>query len=161
MIVTAPAPRQTALWAIAVLLAVIATALVLRLDESVIGRAWAQQVQPLQPSGAGRLGARGIYAFAAQITKSTYGIYMLDVDTGTIWCYELDQGRDGTKQLRLVAARSWIFDRYLEEFNVADPSPAAVAELVEKQAQRRPADDVSDKAPSTRPASDEPGRAMR
>ena len=62
---------------------------------------------------------------------------MLDVDTGTVWCYELSGAGDGAKQLRLVAARSWVFDRYLEEFNAADPTPAAVAELVEKQMTQR------------------------
>ncbi len=126
--------RQTVLWIIAMLLAVIATALVLRLDESSMSRSavWAQA-----PSGAGRLGARGIYAFAGQVTRNSYGIFMLDVDTGTIWCYELSGGTEGAKQLRRVAARSWVCDRYLEEFNGGDPTPAAVADLVEKQVSQR------------------------
>lgn len=129
-----PAARQTVLWVIAVLLAVIATALVLRLDESAMrrGAAWAQEA-----GGAGRVGARGISAFAGQITRNTFGIFMLDVDSGTIWCYELTGPAEGVKQLRLVAARSWIFDRYLEEFNVGDPTPAAVADLVDKQVTQR------------------------
>lgn len=132
--VAPPAQRQTVLWVIALLLAVIATALVLRLDESAMHRnaAWGQS-----PSGTARLGARGISAFSGQITRNTFGIFMLDVDSGTIWCYELTPGVDGAKQLRLVAARSWIFDRYLEEFNVTDPTPAAVAELVDKQVSQK------------------------
>jgi hypothetical protein len=128
------ASRPTVLWVIAILLAVIATTLILRLDESAMSRgvAFAQA-----PSGEARLGARGISAFSGQITRNTYGIFMLDVDTGTIWCYELSGATDGPKQLRLVAARSWVFDRYLEEFNVGDPTPAAVADLVEKQVTQR------------------------
>lgn len=154
-----PASRQTVLWVIALLLAVIATTLVLRLDESSMSRsaAWAQM-----PTGAGRVGARGIYAFTGQVTRNSYGVFMLDVDTGTIWCYELSGATDGAKQLRLVAARSWIFDRYLEEFNVGDPTPAAVADLVEKQAsqrQRLPKDDQAGGVSRTQPANEtEPER---
>jgi hypothetical protein len=33
----------------------------------------------------------------------------------------------------LVAARSWIFDRFLEEFNVAKPTPGEVQLMVRQQ----------------------------
>jgi hypothetical protein len=128
-------PRQAVLWVIAALLAVIAGALVLRWDDASSGRqaAWAQL-----PGTGAQVGVRGIYAFPGQFTRNSYGLFMLDVDTGTLWAYELTGGVEGAKQLRLVAARSWIFDRYLEEYNVADPTPAAVADLVERQtAQQR------------------------
>ena len=58
---------------------------------------------------------------------------MLDVDTGTVWCYEIARGHHGEFNLKLVAGRSWLYDRYLEEFNVADPTPTKVRELVEQQ----------------------------
>jgi len=116
---------QTVLWVIAVLLAVIATALVLRLDEPA-GRGMAFGQVP-------RAGARGIYAFAGQLSRSSYGVFMLDVDAGTIWCYEY---KPATQRLKLVAARSWFYDRYLEEYNVDDPTPAQVEELVRKQRAR-------------------------
>ena len=99
--------RQTVLWVIAVLLAVIATALVLRLDDrGRNGAAFAQSTT--------RLGARGIFAFSGQLTRSSYGLFILDVDAGTIWCYEYTRGSAGPR-LQLVAARSWFYDRYLEE----------------------------------------------
>ncbi len=131
-----PAAHQTVLWVLAILLAVIATTCVLRLDQSVPGRGTAL-AQEAASSGAGRLGARGIYAFPGQVSRTSYGVFMLDVDTGTIWCYELSGASESARQLRLVAARSWVFDRYLEEFNVSDPTPAAVAELIDKQMAQR------------------------
>jgi len=127
-IIVVPAQgRQTVWWVMTVLLAIIATALVMRWDESALSRsAWAQS----STIGAGPgSGARGIYAFTGQIGSRSYGLFMLDVDTGTIWCYEMSGGR----HLKLLAARSWIFDRYLEEFNVADPTPTEVRQLVEQQ----------------------------
>lgn len=131
--------RQTVLWVIAVLLAIIATVLVLRWDESALSKsAWAQSAV----TGAGPApGGRGIYAFAGQISSRSYGLFMLDVDSGTIWCYEIARGTLDEPHLKLVAARSWIFDRYLEEFNVAAPTPGEVRRLVEQQqaAQRAPA----------------------
>lgn len=119
--------RQTVWWVMTVLLAIIATALVMRWDEAALSRsAWAQSSTVGAGPGAG---ARGIYAFTGQISSRGYGLFMLDVDTGTVWCYEMSGGR----HLKLLAARSWIFDRYLEEFNVAAPTPTEVRQLVEQQ----------------------------
>ena len=120
-----PPPRQRAGWVIAVCLAIIATCLVLRLDEGP-----ALQAQPVAQAGA-----RGIFAFTGQLTKGTYGVFMVDVDVGTLWCYEYVPGK---RELRLVAARSWKYDRYLEEFNVEEStSPAEIERLVEEQRARK------------------------
>lgn len=123
--------RQTVLWVIAVLWAVIATALIARLDESVLPSAAAQVANT--PGATGMAGGRGIYAFTGQLDAKDYGVFMLDVDTGTLWCYQMIRGRDSGLQLQLVAARSWIFDRYLEEFNVAKPTPGEVQMMVRQQ----------------------------
>jgi hypothetical protein len=129
VVVVTAGNRHTVLWLIAVLLAVIATALVLRLDDVRLMRsAMAQAETP-----GGLVGARGIYAFSGQVTQRTFGLFMLDVDTGTIWCYELQKAANDELLLRLVAARSWTSDRYLEEFNVADPVPGAVKMMVQQQ----------------------------
>jgi hypothetical protein len=116
-----------------VVLAVLATALILERDDALLLRS--AQAQRL--SGAGQAGARGIYAFTGQLTAKTFGLFMMDVDAGTIWCYEIDRGQHGELQLKLVAARSWIYDRYLEEFNVAEPVPGAVRAMVEQQRSHR------------------------
>lgn len=130
-------PRsQSVLWVIAGLLAVIALLLVFRGDAgSMQGTAWAQSVLP--PRG-GLEGGRGIYAFTGQLNARTYGLFMLDVDSGTVWCYEIQTvGPRNETRLNLVAARSWLFDRYLEEFNTGDPIPSAVREMVQQQRMMR------------------------
>ena len=54
------------------------------------------------------------------------------MDQGTIWCYEIDPA-EGTRKLRLVAARSWVYDRYLQDFNCAPPDFRMVQQLVAQQ----------------------------
>lgn len=114
-------------WVIAISLVVIATCLVLRLDEPSTGQVLAQPVA--------QSGARGIFAFTGQLSKSTYGVFMVDVDTATLWCYEVLPSKP---MLKLLAARSWKYDRYLENLN-GDPemSPEVIEELVEQQRRRK------------------------
>lgn len=123
--------RQTVWWVIAVALAVIATALISRWDAVSLSRAAVAQAGA--SGGPPVAGARGIYAFTGQLGAKDYGLFMLDVDTGTVWCYEMARNREGQLQLQLVAARSWIFDRFLEEFNVAKPTPGEVQLMVRQQ----------------------------
>jgi len=131
IVLMAPSNRQTVWWVMTVVLAVMATALIMRLDDKAFLRsALAQSVdRGVLPIA----GARGIHAFTGQLSSKTHGLFMLDVDAGTIWCYGLEKGRDGETRLRLVAARSWIFDRHLEEFNVAAPTPNEVRMMVQQQ----------------------------
>jgi len=84
------------------------------------------QVQPALAGG------RGVFAFSGPIDRDRYGLFMLDIDQGTIWCYALDNV-DGTSKMRLVAARTWIYDRYLQDFNCAAPDFRAVQKLVGQQ----------------------------
>ncbi len=109
-----------ALWLIGISLAVIAVCMVLRF-EAVGTEAFAQPVS--------HAGARGVFAFTGQLSKNSYGVFMVDVDAMTVWCYEYVSGKN---ELKLVAGRSWIFDRYLEDFNCAEPSPAAIEHYVEQ-----------------------------
>ena len=109
-------------WVIAVALAAIALNLWTRSGESLPSAAFAQPVM----SG----GARGVFAFSGQLTKNTYGIYMVDVDAMTIWAYEY-LSQKGC--LRLAAARTWRYDRYLENHNVCDLPPDVVEQMVNDQ----------------------------
>ncbi|MFO0840618.1 MAG: hypothetical protein U1D55_19080 [Phycisphaerae bacterium] len=77
-------------------------------------------------------GARGVYAFTGQLDANRHGLFMLDVDQGTIWCYEIESV-GGARKLRLMSARSWIYDRYLQDFNCAAPDFRTVQELVAQQ----------------------------
>jgi len=130
VIVVQAGGSQAALWVVAGLLAVIATVLIMRWDDRAFSSAAYAQDVP-------RAGGRGIYAFTGQLSKTSYGLFMMDVDSSTVWCYEYVPQR---RRLELVAARSWHFDRYLEEYNVTSPTPAEVAQLVEKQRSNRTLD---------------------
>lgn len=147
------ASPQTAPWIVALVLAVIATAL------------WMRQPYPLLPAALAQTaplaGARGVYAFTGPIDNSRFGLFMLDVDQGTIWCYELDSVA-GTRKLRLIAARTWLYDRYLQDFNCAAPSFRAVQQLVAEQraqaaTQEPPAPGDGGNAPPRGAESREPG----
>lgn len=117
-----PSPHPV-YWVIAVALVVIATVQVLRLDRPMLSAsALAQSVT----SG----GARGVFAFSGQMTKGTYGVYLVDVDTNTFWAYEYLASKGC---LRLAAARTWRYDRYLENHNVCDLPPDVVEQMVEEQ----------------------------
>jgi hypothetical protein len=138
-------PGQTVYWIIALLLSVIATALWMRPAGALLPTALAQN----QPAMAG---ARGIFAFAGPLERDQYGLYMLDVDQGTVWCYAFDNV-GGTTKLRLVAARTWIYDRYLQDFNCAAPDFRTVQKLVSQQrTQTNPA------APGDARSPEEPAR---
>lgn len=119
-----PASSPTALWIVAILLAVIATGLWVRPPAG-----WEPQAQA---QGTGLAGARGVYAFTGQLDHEQYGLFMLDVDQGTIWCYAFEMV-GGTRKLRLVAARSFIYDRYLQDFNNAPPDFRMVQQLVQTE----------------------------
>ncbi len=122
---------NVALWIIAVLLGVIASAMWTRgLGGGFLPQALAQN--------QARAGARGVFAFSGQIDHNRFGLFMLDVDQGTIWCYEIDNA-GGTRKLRLIAARTFIYDRYLKDFNCDEPSFRMVQKLVAQQ--RNEADD--------------------
>lgn len=118
----APQQRQTVLWIIAILMAIIATALIVRPGTSLIQPAHAN------PS---MLGARGIFAFTGQLDENSYGLFMMDVDSSNVWVYQYQPGR---QQLKLVAARSFLYDRYLEEHkNDPDTAPSVIKGMLEAQ----------------------------
>jgi len=120
-----PRSLTVAAWSVVALLAVIVAILAGRPGTGWVPQAFGQQTM---------LGARGIYAFPVQLSSKSYGVCMLDVDAGTLWLYEYVPTKHS---LRLAAARSWIFDRYLEEYSVDGLTPADVGNLVRKQRSQR------------------------
>ena len=76
-------------------------------------------------------GGAGIFVVPAQFSSNTWGCYVMDVDAQTLCAY---QYYPGEKMLKLLAARNFKFDRRLNNFNTM-PSPAEVADLVDKQNQ--------------------------
>lgn len=117
-------PTAIALYLNAALLAAILVSIVSR-DESpgFMPAAWAQNQPPIA-------GGAGFFVMPAQFSDSTWGCYLLDVDTQTLCAYQWFLGE---KQLRLVAARNFRYDRRLGNFNTDHPSPQEVQQLVEKE----------------------------
>jgi len=115
-----------ALWANAAMLAVVAVVLLTR-DRlpAVLPAAYAQQVpQPIA-------GGAGLFLMPAQFSPNTWGCYVMDVDSQTLAAYQF---LPGEKQLRLIAARNFQYDRRLGNFNTVPP-PLEVKDLLEKEQQ--------------------------
>ena len=77
--------------------------------------------------GASRQG--GVFAVAGQIGAETYGLYLVNLEHGTIVLYEwVPQART----LRLLAARTYEYDSRLDEYNT-EISPREVRKLAAQQ----------------------------
>lgn len=99
----------------------------LLLDRSAFAQASPEGGTPL-------LGARGIYMAPAQLGPTTYGLYLMDVDAGTICVYK---ALPDTSRFRLMAARSFKNDRYLEDYDNEGILPRDVQKVISNQRQRQ------------------------
>ncbi len=82
-------------------------------------------------------GSQGrVLVVPVQIDRDNYGIAMVDTTLQNLWVYKLDGRALGRNRLRLLAARSWEYDKLLEEFNTAEPTPKQVKELLERLSSR-------------------------
>jgi hypothetical protein len=113
-----------ALWVNAGLLAVIAVALLTRgRDVSLNAPAFGQFQSPIA-------GGAGVFIMPGQFSRDTFGCYLMDVDAQTLCVY----GWDATdRKLKLLAARSFRYDRQLADYNTENPSPAEVRELIQRE----------------------------
>jgi len=106
-------------WLIVVLLSLIATCLLIEV-------------------GFGTSSARGqissaeggdIMIVGGQVTKDSYGLYLVDRKNRTICMY---QWLPATRKLRLMAARTFSYDVQLDDYNADRPTPSEVKRLVEE-----------------------------
>jgi len=74
-------------------------------------------------------GGAGVFVMPAQIAQNMWGCYLLDVDAGTLCVYQYFPGK---KELQLLSARDYRFDRRLRNYNTSPP-PEEIEELVRKQ----------------------------
>jgi len=126
---------SSAIWMVVVLLAVIAACLMIEVGASV---------------ASGRVGQRGdsaagnstTLAVSGQISRDSYGLYLVDLENRTICVY---QWLPTLRELRLAAARTYIYDRELDAYNT-QPLPKEIRNLV-AGARRL-------EAPATRPTSE-------
>jgi len=70
-----------------------------------------------------------------QIERDTYGIAMVDKIGQTLWIYELNSRGPAHNRLKLSAARSWQYDKLLQQYNTAEPKPEQVKILLESLGQ--------------------------
>ena len=118
-------PLVVALYVNAALLLVIVTVLLARSNGA----------PALLPSAFGQNqaaigGGAGVFIVPAQFSDTSYGCYIMDVDAQTICAYQYYG-----KQLRLVAARNFRWDRRLAQFNSENPTPDDVRRMIERQEQ--------------------------
>lgn len=82
----------------------------------------------------------GILVVPIQIERDSYGLAMVDTVSQTLWIYELNSRGPAHNRLRLLAARSWRYDRLLQQYNTAEPKPEQIRMLLENlgQLQKEP-----------------------
>ena len=75
-------------------------------------------------------GGAGLFIVPGQFSLNSFGCYLMDVDRQTLCAYWFDPS---SKQLRLVSARNFRYDRQLGHFNTASPMPEEVKQLMEQE----------------------------
>ncbi|MCE5327685.1 MAG: hypothetical protein LLG01_14870 [Planctomycetaceae bacterium] len=110
-------------WLIVFFLGAIAACLLAAVGAGVLPAA-AQEGAGSVTAGAGG----NLFAVAGQLTRSTYGMYLVDSRNGTLCVYEYEPTN---KKLYLRAARNVAFDLQLDAYNT-EISPHQVKTLVEQ-----------------------------
>lgn len=139
---SSPLSRQIlwARWSVVMLLGVIAAGLLVSLGIS----AAAAQSQPI-----GEGGKESIFVVAGQISRETYGLYLVDYKNSTICVYQFTR-KD--RMLRLIAARTYAYDVQLDAYNTpTEMSPAEVRRIIGKQ-KRLKSKDIQGDAGTETPA---------
>jgi len=78
-----------------------------------------------------------------QLGKESYGLAMVDTQSQTLWIYEINSRAVAHNRLRLLAARSWKYDRLLTHYNTAEPKPEQVRALLDRLS-RKPQEPVKE-----------------
>ena len=75
--------------------------------------------------------APGVIPMTGQIAKDEFGLFLVNTDTNTINVYRYFAKRPQNERFQLVAARSFFYDRHLDDYNNASPTPEEVRILTE------------------------------
>ena len=78
-----------------------------------------------------------ILVISVQFGRDSYGIAMVDTLGQTMWVYKLNSRGPAHNRLELLAARSWRYDRLLQQYNTARPKPEDVKMLLENLSQQQ------------------------
>jgi hypothetical protein len=77
-------------------------------------------------------GGGGLFVMPGQIGANSWGCYLMDTDHQTLSVYQYSSSEP---LLKLVAARSFRYDRLLGDYNTK-PSPSEIRELSEQTGQK-------------------------
>ena len=70
-------------------------------------------------------------AVTVQLDRESYGLAMIDTVNETMWVYGINVHGPAHSRLKLLAARSWKYDKLLEGYNTAEPKPQQVKTMLE------------------------------
>ena len=115
-------PGRTVRWVVVALLAAMAGGLAVEW--------WRGTPAAAQVRADGR--PMQLQAVPGQISRDTYGVFLVDSESGRMAVYELESGKAG-KKLRLIAARYVAYDLRLDDYNNTEPLPRDVRALIEQQ----------------------------
>jgi len=130
--------RLTTKWLLAIVIVVSLSVVLLLCGQSGLPAAARAQPQPPENGLASLYGGRSgqILVIPIQLDRSSYGLAMVDTVGQTLWVYQLNNTGPVYNRLQLLAARSWRYDRLLQQYNTADPKPQQVKMLLEGFAAR-------------------------
>ena len=77
----------------------------------------------------------GIMVIPIQLERDLYGLAMIDTSTQNLWIYEINSRGPAYNRLKLSAARSWKYDKFLQQYNTAEPKPEQVRMILENLGQ--------------------------
>jgi hypothetical protein len=91
-------------------------------------------------------GNNEVLVIPIQIERDKYGLAMVDMVNQTLWVYELNSMGPVHNRLRLLAARSWQYDRLLKQYNTSEPRPEQLRMLLEEEGLgKQPKEQVKEK----------------
>ena len=80
-----------------------------------------------------------VLAFPVQVKPGYEAIAIIDKENQTLSLYQYDISRASHERLVLLAARSFRYDRMLEDYNTAQPRPEEIKRLVMQSFMHPPA----------------------
>lgn len=96
---------------------------------AVLAAWWGGLGRPVQAQAGLDVPAGNVVAVPGQITRDSYGLFLIDPGKGTICVY---QYQAATRKLQLLASRTYRFDVQLDDWNTLPP-PREIQDLVQQQ----------------------------
>ena len=84
-------------------------------------------------NGVGGVAGFDVTVIPIRLSSTGDGIALIDRTHGTICLYQYQPRNDAHERFVLLAVRSFRYDIQLENYNTADPNPAAIREMLERR----------------------------